>query len=150
MLRMTRELLGTTPVVPSPTKGFRVTITAEERAQLSKNIAGVDEIIAPLRKALKELEDLRKDLIEPYADDIVGNCEGCGRLLFVGDKGHRCHDGPILCAECAPTWNDIGAQWNEMKGSADDDPDLRFKFWEAFAQHAAAGGTGDDKALVTL
>ena len=35
---------------------------------------------------------------------IVGECDSCGRPLYVGDKARRLDNGTL---ECAPCWEDL-------------------------------------------
>lgn len=76
--------------------------------------------------------------------DYVGECEGCGTMLFVGDTGLRCDDGPVVCGACAPTWKDVKAQWDADE-MLDNDPELRATFMASYQKHLAAGGGADDK-----
>lgn len=74
----------------------------------------------PFDDALRAVDQVREGLyadagLEPL-DEI---CETCERHLFVGDLGHRCADGPVLCEECSPTWNELKTDWNDGK-DADD------------------------------
>lgn len=76
-------------------------------------------------------------------DDFLGRCEGCGAMLFVGDRGLRCDDGPWLCADHCPTWAGAKKQW-EAGENLDEDEERREDFNEAYAAHLAAGGLPDD------
>ena len=82
-------------------------------------------------------------------EDYLGCCEGCDKMLFVGDVGLRCDDGPLLCAEHAPSWGDAKHQWDADE-QLDDDPERRAAFMAAYDAHIAAGGAAADKFTCPL
>lgn len=86
------------------------------------------------------------------APDLVGTCEGCGKQLFEGMKGHICEEGdPIFCAECADfTWSDIKDQWEKGEREEADDDEARAEFMRSYEAHIAAGGSPDDVILHDL
>jgi len=88
-------------------------ITEEERealvsrlAELRKAEEAIDKVRQPLTDAIREIEAVRQALLDRHQLEIVGNCEGCGKLLFSGELGHVCRDGPKLCEACAPSFVD--------------------------------------------
>lgn len=96
--------------------------------------------------AIMAIEAVRDALLERHAVEIAGTCEGCERLLFVGEQGHYTEDdGCTLCVECSPTWGDIKRQWDEP--GVRDDPEARAAFYDAYNAHIANGG--DATASVT-
>jgi hypothetical protein len=83
-------------------------------------------------------------------DDYVGNCEGCDKMLFVGDVGLRCDDGPVLCAEHAPTWAEAKTQWDAGENFDKIDSERHVAFMESYNKHIAEGGSVDDKFTHTF
>ncbi|MFN3624402.1 MAG: hypothetical protein ACK4TP_10105 [Hyphomicrobium sp.] len=145
-----------------------MTLTNEQRAKLDGELKALDQLegsvqaqLAPLQEMLRNVESIRAQTLERYGieDDPVGHCEGCEMLLLPGDLGHRCGDGPVLCADCAPTWGDLKKQITEpsiIDGSA---PDLDEEAEDGIAPrdklaaveaHVAGGGSLDDKIIHPL
>lgn len=128
-------------------------ITKEERRQLQAAIAAMDRAIdvicdasAPFIKAKEAIENLKCELLIASGNlEEAGFCEGCGTILFVGDKGFRFDDGPICCEECAPTW--ANAKENIEAG---DDEEAKADFLPRFETYVADGGSPDDKLLIEL
>lgn len=122
----------------------------KERDVLKEELAALDAAEVSIRKArrpfdeaIDAVETVKQNLLDKHAVEIAGHCEGCGRLLFVGDKGFRCDDGPILCAECSPTFGDAEGNWKSEP--EDHEPERKQTFMEGLAAHLAAGGTRADK-----
>lgn len=74
-------------------------------------------------------------------------CEGCGRNLYEGDLAHHCADGIDLCADCAPTFQEI---LEELPEQAADDAEAATGVQAWIDQHLAAGGALTDKAVVPI
>lgn len=87
-------------------------------------------------------------------DDDFEVCEVCEKKLHPGDMGHRCSDGPVLCEEHAPTFNDIRRQYDEAKAAGDFE--RMFPFPEDAPDHdksldaCIAAGEGDKKHVWPL
>jgi hypothetical protein len=94
------------------------------------------------------VEQAKELLQTKFEEDVCGSCEGCGKVLIAGDKGHNTSDGCTLCADCAPSWEDIKRQWDEGRDEEDDGE--RAGFLDAYQRHIEAGGSPDDKVLYTL
>lgn len=120
-------------------------LTASKEAE-----AAIELAMKPFTRALCKIGEARELLLEHYEVDIAGNCESCDKLLFAGDHGHRCEDGPILCTDHSPTWGDCEQQWLAVAGGDDDEPERRAEFEAAIAAHLAAGGSRDDKITYEL
>lgn len=92
--------------------------TAMDRIEAAKR--AVEENMAPLRTQLKPyeqqlaaLDEQMEELLEPHGD-YLGRCDACGAPLLRGDQGFRCSDGPIFCAEHAPTYGEMLAEIREF------------------------------------
>ncbi len=75
-------------------------------------------------------------------EDFLGHCEGCNALLFLGDQGFAYDDGPICCAECAPTWAEIA---ENIENGDNVELESRRLFSNALAAHLTAGGSLNDR-----
>lgn len=81
-------------------------------------------------------------------------CETCSKPLGSGDLVHRCDDGPVLCEECAPTYNDIRREYDAAK--AEGRFETMFQFPEDAAENdrdldaVIAAGDGDKKNVAPL
>src|SRR5262245_22009828 len=106
-------------------------ITALDKADESVRLAR-----KPFDDVLDTIETLRQSILDKHDVEIAGTCEGCSKLLFIGDRGHRCGDGPLLCAECSPTWADVKEQWDKGE-RLDDEPEDRERFNLAYAAHVS-------------
>jgi hypothetical protein len=122
----------------------------EARQKLKDQLGEFDAAMASIRAARKPFDDAiaaidnAKDaVLAEHEAEVVGECEGCTKLLLVGDKGFRCEDGPILCADCSPTFGDAEEQW--LDGLNDDEPERKAAFFEGLEKHLAAGGSRSDK-----
>lgn len=120
---------------------------AEELGALSKAQESIRAARKPFDDAIAAIEEVYENLLYKHEVEIAGSCEGCDRLLFVGEMGHRCEDGPLLCEEHAPTYGDVKRQWEEKD---DADPDERQDAINAAETHVAAGGSLGDKVLHDL
>jgi hypothetical protein len=102
-------------------------LTDDQREALRRRLDVFDQSIAQLEKqrepwdkAIAALQEIREDVIEDVTGaELAGNREGCDRLLFIGEQGHRCVDGPILCVACAPTWSDLKAQYADKRAKGE-------------------------------
>lgn len=134
-------------------------MTPDQREKLQERIKSLDaqadniraamkpfeDRVKPFQEALYAIEAVKEGLVEDAGVEVVGNCESCELILFAGDLGHRCADGPILCAACSPTWKDLLDQYTAegAAGSAEDP--------EAFAlglARARVGAGNADKPFV--
>lgn len=113
-------------------------------------LAEIDDGL-PLEKFDDEsaaIEEAREKLMVGFGKDYITTCEGCSCHLFVGDKGHRCLDGELLCEACTPSWDDVKEQWAEGRdGDGDED---RASFMDRYDAHLANGGKGTDLMLYNL
>lgn len=138
-----------------------VTLTDAERETLQQRLDTIEaaqekiaDAMKPLRTADQALQEVY-DSLTGHLPDIQGKCESCNRLLFEGEQGFRYTDGPILCAEHAPTWADIRSETQEVAEAADGDTvddDALADRTAVLAQCAEreAAGTLNDKCLHTL
>lgn len=78
---------------------------------------------------------------------LTETCEGCDRIINEGDIYFPCEDGPVLCADCCPTWADAEAQFNRDAELGEDEymKKDRLDFAERMKAHLAAGGDRNDK-----
>lgn len=125
-------------------------ITDDQRQHIQANIAAMDGAIASMQKAaepfvqaIEAIEGCRDKMLDDLGLEVVGHCEHCEKILFVGELGLRCDDGPVLCEEHAPTWDDARAQWSEDPAADEPNPD-RADFMARYDAHIAAGGKGTD------
>jgi hypothetical protein len=139
------QLAGYTPGGPK--------LTDEDREKLKARldeIAAAEETIRKARKpfddAIGALDTVRQQLLDEHEAEIADTCEGCSRLLFVGELGHRCADGPTLCLSCSPTWNDLAKDYATM---SDDDISDEAVSRETIQARIAAGD-GDKKNVWPL
>ncbi len=108
----------------------------------------LDEVMRPFLEAQSRIINARELLIEQHGAEIAGRCETCNRVLFTGEQGHQCEDGPLLCAEHAPTWGDFKRMIAE--GAKHLEQDQVDAIAKTIAEREAAGGSLDDKVLYTL
>lgn len=97
------------------------------------------------------IDGAREEIFDAFADDLVGKCENCAKVIFPGDLGHRCRgDDPVLmCADCAYTWGEVYDQW--ANGQAEtEDANERACFMKRFQAHIDGGGSRDDKMTWAL
>lgn len=104
----------------------------------------------PLDDALRALDELHDAAVEEAGVELIEEaCEGCDILLVVGDLGHRCADGPVLCEAHAPTWRDLLNQYQQKDAAKDwDDPEVADGL--AAAQAHVDAGDGDKKHVWPL
>lgn len=129
-------------------------MTDAERAALLEQLRDLDAAQAKIAEARKPfdaatsaIEGVKEALLERHEAEIAGRCETCDRLLFYGDRGHRCDDGPIVCEEHAPTWADIKEEWT---CAVDPDPDDLREALADVEAHVAGGGSLEDKVIHEL
>lgn len=108
----------------------------------------VAELMAPYRKAADGIEAARVLLLDSHNVEIADTCEGCSKILFVGEMGHVCGDGPTLCEDCSPTWADCLTQMSEPSTDPDDEAERQESIRAVQAQIAA--GNGDKKHVWAL
>ena len=125
------------------------------RKRIQEGVAAMEEAIAAIQKAadpfltaIQAIEGCRDKMLDDEGVEIVGHCEHCNTILFVGDKGLHCEDGPVLCEEHSPTWGDARAQWAE--GGGNDDAELKADFMARYEAHIAAGGKDTDTFVHTF
>lgn len=104
----------------------------------------------PFDKAIDEIDTAREEILGAHEAEIAGECIGCTELLLVGEQGHRCRDGELLCEACAFTWADVKAQWDMGEDSDAESAEARARFFSLFKAHIAGGGSPDDKILHAL
>lgn len=129
--------------------------TDDQREALKERLASLDKARRPLLKAREPLDEAIH-AIDEMADEaeadagveIVGNCEGCQRMLIVGDLAHQCADGPLFCETCAPTWNDLAAQYTDSDHLIVDDSEG--KTVVTHVSERIAAGEGDKKHVWPL
>jgi hypothetical protein len=102
--------------------------------------------MAPFEAEQDAIEQAREALLEEYGTEIISTCEGCRALILEGDRYAVCTDGPFLCLECAPTWNDV-LRDNQERLDDEGDPDEQREIRESIAaiEGLIAHGRGDDK-----
>lgn len=136
-----------------------MTMSMNERAVLKTSLDNLDaaqqqieKAMEPFRSAMAAIETIRDDLLTTHDVEVAGECEGCGKLLFAGEMGLRCNDGPILCEECAPTWEEakFTHAGDAAIGEDDEMRESREYFNSRYAEHIAAGGSPDDKMMGAL
>jgi hypothetical protein len=138
--------------------GTRPSLTDEQRAALDaeiEEIANMEDKVYALRQPyddlLRSLDTSRALILARYGLEGVEvlHCETCSKLLIDGDTVHRCSDGPVLCAECAPTYADLKKRADAISATDDDDGDAD-EIRAAVAQHVVTGGSLSDTALHPL
>ena len=79
--------------------------------------------------------------------DYCGSCEGCGTMIFTGDRAFRYAEGEMACEPCAPTWATTHKEWNEPNAK-----EMRREYSENYANFThdyealiAAGGDSESK-----
>lgn len=119
--------------------------------------AAVEEQMKPLLRVIDIIAEGRETLLEHYGVQTAGRCEhmGCGRLLFVGERGGRIRgdDSEVLyCAEHAPTYADFKEFWDRIVATddTDDEREARRHCSDLIAAHLADGGSLEDKRLEVL
>lgn len=132
-------------------------MTDEERAALKDELKGLSDAQAaieaaskPFDDALRAIEQVRDALLERHGVEIAGECETCERLLFAGDKGHVCGDGPVLCEDCSPTYADLQKQLLERSQSGGFSEDDLQEQRDSLAAYLSAGGDPGAKIVHTL
>lgn len=134
-------------------------MTNDERTNITNILNALDkadnkisEMIKPFRDAAMAVDEARETILEAYATDVFSSCEGCGEMIFTGDKYQPTGDAGPLCEECAATWGDIKKQCEKMLASPDyddEDQEDRKLTLQAAIDHVANGGSYDDKPLST-
>lgn len=127
-----------------------MTLTEEQRDELACELCRLSEVekpirdlMEPLRKALDRLDAVREMTLLRYElTDEPQKCE-CGAILLPGDLVHFAEDC-TLCADCAPTWNDIVAELEEC-AAGETPPDDDVKHGLALARAHVKAGEGDKK-----
>lgn len=136
-----------------------IELTEEGRKELQAGLKMLEDAEASILSAMKPMKlamdgvvMCREILLDKRGLEVAGECEGCERLLLIGDKGHRCDDGPILCEACSPTWGDIEGSWLASKPETLDDFDRerREQFFESFGKHLEGGGSRSDTVAYVL
>lgn len=56
------------------------------------------------------------------ANEPLGTCEGCAKVIPEGEAYHYTADSCWLCAECAPMLSDLIRQWEEIVAAEPFDP----------------------------
>ena len=78
-----------------------------------------------------------------FGKDFLGTCEGCSRILLAEDEGQRTTDVGCICKDCALSWGEIKAQWDDNTLEDGEDGD-KAKFLANYEAHIAGGGSPDD------
>lgn len=115
-------------------------------------MADLDSVLDPKAGWMPQsiaVENAGEELKDNFPDDYRANCEGCRAVILYGDQGHDTSDGCTLCVECAPTWGDIRAQWEE-EGREEEEEGDRARFMAGYEKHIAGGGSPDDKVLYLI
>lgn len=109
------------------------------------------EAMAPIKDRLDEIDDRVDEIEGELGTEYLGRCETCGKHLFEGDLGFRYSDDDIYhCVECAPTWADTKAHFDEFGAEARaDDPDGHAAVTAEIEKREAAG-TLDEKNVWAL
>ena len=111
----------------------------ETRKQIAVLEREIDAIEKPFRdqmafatvekRAALEKAELALELIKDHCPEFRGQCEFCDTDLFEGDLGHHFdHGACYLCADCAPTYADMLAQYT-MRGLTAQDFELTPDEW---------------------
>lgn len=98
----------------------------------------------PFREREKAIAAEREATLELHETYEVGQCEGCSKLIFDGERYSNCSDGPILCLECSPTWTELAAFMRSYTHDHPDDEQERIE-GIAHAEAMIAAGKGDEK-----
>lgn len=116
------------------------------------------------RAALDAIEKERRELLEPTAlryheakcrlEDIeddcperISECEGCGELLWQGDRyGYDSRNHIYMCEPCSPSYQDMLDEPQNFY-DADDEDMTPEKVREIVDAHLAAGGSLTDKMV---
>lgn len=114
------------------------------RAELDAIIDERNILLAPTRDRYEAALE-KVDLIEAELGDHIGSCEGCGHLLFEGDRYHNGSD-VYLCETCAPSYADMVEHPDSFR-NADDEPMSAEEADAAAQAHLAAGGNLEDKMV---
>lgn len=138
-------------------------MTDKERETLRNNLTSLDaaeDVIRKARKpfdsALHAIEEVRAGLLESHEiNGEIANCGECGAIILEGEPSYSYEDGPILCADDAPTWGDVKSSNTELLATADADTDPddieRANLAIAAAdEHVAGGGSLADKVTYPL
>lgn len=131
-------------------------MTDEQREALQERLKELDKAGAAILKARKpfdvalaSIDAVRESVIADAGVELLDEtCEGCERHFFVGDLGHRCADGPVLCEACAPTWKDLKGQIEE--GYVDPDELCHGALDRETIEARIAAGDGDKKHVYPL
>ncbi len=98
----------------------------------------------PFRNREKAIAAEREATLELHETYEVGQCEGCSKLIFEGERYHVCGDGPYLCEDCSPSWADILAHLRDRQGDPLEDAE-EIAEGIATAEAMIAAGKGDEK-----
>ncbi|KQZ00883.1 hypothetical protein ASD45_08450 [Pseudolabrys sp. Root1462] len=60
------------------------------------------------------------------------------------------YEDELCCAECAPTYEQAKAEWEEQKDEPQDNPEAYAEFCKAYDAHIAAGGKPSDQCVTVL
>jgi len=119
--------------------------TAQQQVELLRKPH--DDAAKPYNDIINRLEGIKSELLEQAGVELYHQqCEVCDAVLFVGDLGHTCGDGPVLCAEHSPTWDDAKRQWEERAECGDlstDEQEDYTVFQQNYAARLAAGTTSE-------
>jgi len=94
-----------TPMTREQLRAWLDRVEAAKRA-VEENMAPLRAQLEPYERQLSDLDGMMDEMLEPHGD-YLGRCEACGVPLLVGDEGFRYEDGPIFCAEHAPTYGGV-------------------------------------------
>lgn len=141
----------------------RAEFTDEARERLKEKLDAIDKarepistLMKPLREAMEAIDALHDAAVEEAGVELLDEiCEGCSRLLIVGDLGHRAADGPVMCEACSPTYADVLAQYEETDGRESllvelDVTEEEFADMIAQLKATVAEGDGDKKNVTPL
>lgn len=122
--------------------------------RLDAAIAGIEKARRPFDDAIAALQEQRDCTLEDYGvdGDPIGNCAHCGILLLPGDLGHCDSEASLVwCEACAPTWNDVLANYKECENleRVDVEPE-DFALGLETAQARVDDGDGDRKHVWEL
>ena len=142
-----------------------MSLTAEQRTELIKNLnecdAGIAMIqakITPIRKVLQPLideqlaiDERKFSLADELGVEILGQCVTCNCYLFSGDLGSQTTDGELQCAGHSPSWQDVKESWEDGTFPLQQqEPKAYADMLGAYNAHIEAGGKPEDVPLSPL